>query len=167
MRCWPLGRQAIESCIIHEQDTWVSSHIFVPYSNKGLRWATRLALAQRKSGSTRQYDETSAWSRKGSHSVGYKWHLKANKAKTVNVTHRNALLVYSLFGSISWPFTSIFLLKSKVDRTEAAASVTIEWARCLPGQILTEWSRTLEEATCTSNVMLTSYRTQMQCPSDL
>jgi hypothetical protein len=53
--------------------------------------------------------------------------LKAKKAKTENVTYRKATdLVYSLLGSITRPFSSTFLNKSKVDRTDAAASVTVE-----------------------------------------
>ena len=85
-----------------------------------------------------------------------------------NSAYRNAVLVYSLLGSISRPFTSTFLPKSKVERTEAAASVTIEWARCRPAHILPErwWPRILEEK-WTNNGKFTSYRTQMQCPSDL
>ena len=55
-----------------------------------------------------------------------KRHLKGRKVKIENVTYRIALPVYSLLGSISRPFLSTFLTKSKVERTEAAASVTIE-----------------------------------------
>ena len=86
-----------------------------------------------------------------------------------NSAYRSAVLVYSILGSISRPFTSTFLPKSKVERTEAAASVTIEWARCRPAHILPErwWPRMLEEEKWTNNGKFTSYRTQMQCPSDL
>jgi hypothetical protein len=52
--------------------------------------------------------------------------LKAKKAKTENVTYRIPAAVYSILGSISSPFLSTFLTKSKVDRTDAAVSVTVE-----------------------------------------
>ena len=45
--------------------------IFSWYIPKGLDSATRLTLAQKKNRSTLQYNETSAWSRKGSQLVGY------------------------------------------------------------------------------------------------
>ena len=64
---------------------------------------------------------------------------KEKKVNTENETYRIAAdLVYSLLGSISRPFSSTFLTKSKVDKTDAAASVRVEWARCFPGQILPE-----------------------------
>ena len=111
----------------------------LPYSNKGLDWATRLTLAQRKSESTLQYNETLAWSRKGIWVVDCKWHIKRQESQARNETYRNTVfLEYSLLGSISWPFSSTFLSKSKFDRTDAAASVRVEWARCFPGQILPE-----------------------------
>ena len=54
-------------------------------------------------------------------------------------TYRTAAdLLYSLLGSISRPFSSTFFSKSNVDRTDAAASVRVEWAICSPGQILPE-----------------------------
>ena len=51
---------------------------------------------------------------------------KSRKAKTVNITYRNAAPAYSLMGSISRPFPSTFLIKSKFDRTDAAVSERIE-----------------------------------------
>ena len=119
-----------------EQDTLYQTCL--SYADNGLDWATRLvSLAQRKSGSALQYNETLAWSRR---EVGWSTIMtleKGRKAKIENKTHRNAVdLVYSLVGSISWSFSSTFLSKSNIDRTDAAASVRVEWARCLPGQIL-------------------------------
>ena len=58
--------------------------------------------------------------------VDYKWH-QGKKTNIKNETYRiTADLVYSLLGSISQPFSSTFLSKSKVDRTDAAASVRTE-----------------------------------------
>ena len=110
------------------------------YSYKWLDCTTRLtqALVQRKSGSALQHNETLAWSRKGNWVVDYNWQFKSREPRPKNETYRNGNLVYSILGWISWPFSSTFLTKSKVDRTDAAASVTIEWARCFPGQILPE-----------------------------
>ena len=52
---------------------------------------------------------------------------KEKKVNTENETYRIAAdLVYSLLGSISRPFSSTFLTKSKVDKTDAAASVRVE-----------------------------------------
>ena len=143
--CRPLGTKKDINHSIHgryiESESWDSCNIYLPYSNKGawVEWATRLSLAQRKSGSVLQY-ETLAWSRKENWMVDYK-HFKARKVnlKTEDGTYcSTADLVYSLLGSISRPCSSTFLTKSKVDRTHAAASVTVEWAICCPGQILPE-----------------------------
>ena len=99
---------------------------------------TRLSLAQRKSGSAPQYNGTLAWSRKGNQMADYRMKCKdkKDKVKTKNKTHRIAVPLYSFMGSISRPFSSTFFSRSKVDRTDAAASVTIEWARCLAAQTL-------------------------------
>ena len=132
--CRPLGTKEIEVHIIHG---WASCHIAC-FSKKGSDRATRLTLAQTKSGSDLQYKETLAWSRKESCMVDYKWHfIKAEKLRPKMKLYRiTGDLVYSLLGSISRPFSSTFFLKSKVDRTEAAVSMRAEWARCFPGQIL-------------------------------
>jgi hypothetical protein len=61
---------------------------------------------------------------------------KQSEGKTTHETYHNAPSLYSLLGSISRPFSSIFLTKSKVDRTDAAVSRIVEWARCLPAQTL-------------------------------
>ena len=99
---------------------------------------TRLSLAQRKSGSAPQYNGTLAWSHKGNRMADYrmKHEDKKDKVKTKNKTHRIAVPLYSFMGSISRPFSSTFFSRSKVDRTDAAASVRVEWARCLPAQTL-------------------------------
>ena len=161
-----------EVCVLHENTLSGVESPAIFDCNKGLDWATHLTLAHTKSGLALQYNETLAWSRKESWMVGYdKWHLKRKKVKTENVTYRTAGPLYSFLGSISQPFSSTFLTKSKFDRTDAAASVIIEWARCFPGQILKEgwyhdhddirrWDMEYRE-------MLTSCRTRMQCPSGL
>ena len=51
---------------------------------------------------------------------------KKDKVKTESGTYRIAAGVYCLLGSISRPLPSTFLSKLKVDRTEAAVSVTVE-----------------------------------------
>ena len=66
-------------------------------------------------------------------------HVKARKDKVENGTYGTCVGVYCLLGSISQPSSSTFFNKSKVDRTDAAASVIVEWARCLPGQALPGW----------------------------
>ena len=138
MHCKPLiGTEEIGIHFIHgtkHMEYWPSCHVCLPYSNT----ANWLILAQRKKGPVLRYNETSAWSRKGSWLVDYKRHFKGKKAKTGNVTYRIVNLVYSLLGSISRPFSSTSFTKSKVDRTDAAVSVRVEWARCFPGQILPE-----------------------------
>jgi hypothetical protein len=56
------------------------------------------------------------------------WCSKAGKPIPEKIeTYRiAAVLVYSLLGSISRPFSSTSLIKLKVDRTDAATSVRIE-----------------------------------------
>ena len=120
-----------------DRNTYYSCHIACLIPTRD--WTELQTLAQTKSGSDLQYKETLAWSRKENCMVGYKWHLKGKTANTKFETYRiTGDLVYSLLGSISWPFSLTFFIKSKVDRTEAAASVRTEWARCFPGQILPE-----------------------------
>ena len=145
MHCRSLGtKENLKYILYIEQHTWVLNHApyLVAVFQQGIDWnwlgATQRTLAQRKSGSTLQYNETLAWSRKGSRMFDYKWHLKCKENKTENVTYRNAALVYSLLGTISRSFSSTFLTKSKVDKTDAAVSVRVEWAICFPGQILQE-----------------------------
>jgi hypothetical protein len=61
---------------------------------------------------------------------------KQSQGKIIDETYHISESLYSLLGSISLLFSSSFLCKSKVDRTDAAASVRVEWAMCLPGQTL-------------------------------
>ena len=61
---------------------------------------------------------------------------KKKTRRTRNGTYRTPAALYSFLGSISWPFSSTLFSKSKVDRTDAAASMRVEWAMCFPAQIL-------------------------------
>ena len=53
-------------------------------------------------------------------------------------SYRIPVPLYSLLGSISRPFSSTFFSKSKVNKTDAAASVRVECAICCPAQTLPE-----------------------------
>ena len=99
-----------------------------------------ILLTQRKNISSPQYDGTLAWSRMGSRMADYytTGQGKEDNVKTRNRTYRTGAALYSRSGSISRPFSPTFFSKSKVERTDAAVSVKVEWARCFPGQTLPE-----------------------------
>ena len=119
-------------------ECWASSHMCLPYFQQ--ENSTELVLEPRGRVTAPQHYETSAWSHKASWMVDYKWHLKSKKSKTESkITYRNAVLVYSSRAQFSGHFQSLLFSKSKVDRTDAAASVTDEWATCFPRQVLPEW----------------------------
>ena len=58
------------------------------------------------------------------------------KEVRLSMTYHTDKSLYSFLGSISRWYSSRFLSKSKVDRTDATASVRVEWATCFPTQIL-------------------------------
>ena len=144
MYCRPLRTKeiGIYSTVYMEQDTLSVEPRTILACNIPTRdwtWATRQTLAHRKSESALQYSETLVWYRKENRMVDYKRYLKPRMLRLKKGTYRIiADLVYSFLGTISRPFSSTFLSRSKVDRTDAAASVRVDWAICFPGQILLE-----------------------------
>jgi hypothetical protein len=64
----------------------------------------------------------------GSPMADYRQQVKARETRPrpTMETYRIAAGLYSFLGSISLPVSSTFLSKSKVDKTDAATSVTLE-----------------------------------------